>query len=70
MLIWFATNVSIGVYNIFKYDPSILKAVSPHYIVKFFMANGKTAWDLLGAVFLSITGVCLCVFHTSKTLPN
>ncbi|KAG6409837.1 hypothetical protein SASPL_127879 [Salvia splendens] len=56
MLIWFATNVSIGVYNIFKYDPSILKAVSPHYIVKFFMANGKTAWDLLGAVFLSITG--------------
>ncbi|KAG6387753.1 hypothetical protein SASPL_152945 [Salvia splendens] len=56
MLIWFATNVSIGVYNIFKYDPSILKAVSPRYIVKFFMANGKTAWDLLGAVFLSITG--------------
>ncbi|KAL1552777.1 Potassium transporter [Salvia divinorum] len=56
MLIWFATNVSIGVYNIFKYEPSILKAASPHYIVKFFMANGKTAWDLLGAVFLSITG--------------
>ncbi|KAK6155597.1 hypothetical protein DH2020_009845 [Rehmannia glutinosa] len=56
MLVWFATNVSIGVYNIIKYHPSILKAVSPHYIVKFFMTNGKTAWDLLGAVFLSITG--------------
>ncbi|KAI3458042.1 hypothetical protein Pfo_014705 [Paulownia fortunei] len=56
MLMWFATNVSIGVYNIIKYHPSILKAVSPHYIVKFFMRNGKTAWDLLGAVFLSITG--------------
>ncbi|KAK6135337.1 hypothetical protein DH2020_030925 [Rehmannia glutinosa] len=56
MLVWFATNVSIGVYNIIKYHPSILKAVSPHYIVKFFMRNGKTAWDLLGAVFLSITG--------------
>ncbi|KAK4489611.1 hypothetical protein RD792_005423 [Penstemon davidsonii] len=56
MLIWFITNVSIGVYNIIKYNPSILKAISPHYIVKFFLRNGKTAWDLLGAVFLSITG--------------
>ncbi|KAL7146194.1 hypothetical protein ABFS83_06G024800 [Erythranthe nasuta] len=56
MLMWFATNVSIGVYNIITYEPSILKAVSPHYIVKFFMRNGKTAFDLLGAVFLAITG--------------
>lgn len=56
MLIWFATNVSIGVYNIINYNPSILKAISPHYIVKFLMANTKTAYDLLGTVFLSITG--------------
>ncbi|KAL2550621.1 Potassium transporter 5 [Forsythia ovata] len=56
MLLWFVTNVSIGTYNIIKYHPSILKAVSPHYIVKFFSRNTKTAWDLLGAVFLSITG--------------
>ncbi|KAL2226986.1 UNVERIFIED_CONTAM: Potassium transporter 26 [Sesamum indicum] len=56
MLMWFATNTSIGVYNIINYHPSILKAVSPHYIVKFFMNNGKTAWDLLRAVFLGITG--------------
>ncbi|XP_022887054.1 potassium transporter 26-like [Olea europaea var. sylvestris] len=56
MLLWFVTNVSIGTYNIIKYHPSIIKAVSPHYIVKFFLRNTKTAWDLLGAVFLSITG--------------
>ncbi|KAK4431364.1 Potassium transporter 26 [Sesamum alatum] len=56
MLMWFATNTSIGVYNIINYHPSILRAVSPHYIVKFFMSNGKTAWDLLRAVFLGITG--------------
>ncbi|KAL0299643.1 UNVERIFIED_CONTAM: Potassium transporter 26 [Sesamum radiatum] len=56
MLMWFATNASIGVYNIINYHPSILKAVSPHYVVKFFMSNGKTAWDLLRAVFLGITG--------------
>ncbi|KAL7146198.1 hypothetical protein ABFS83_06G024900 [Erythranthe nasuta] len=56
MLMWFATNVSIGVYNIITYEPSILKAASPHYILKFFVRNGNTAFDLLGAVFLSITG--------------
>ncbi|XP_070033921.1 potassium transporter 26-like isoform X1 [Nicotiana tomentosiformis] len=56
MLLWFATNVSVGIYNISKYYPSVLKALSPHYIVKFVSRNGKTAWNLLGAVFLSITG--------------
>ncbi|XP_073306413.1 potassium transporter 26-like [Primulina huaijiensis] len=56
MLIWFATNVSIGVYNIIKHHPSVIKAVSPHYIVKFFRRNGKIAWNLLGSVFLGITG--------------
>nr|GME13315.1 potassium transporter 26-like [Ipomoea batatas] len=56
MLLWFATNTSIGIYNIIKYDPSILRAISPHYMVKFFIRNHKTAWDLLGAVFLGITG--------------
>ncbi|KAJ8543121.1 hypothetical protein K7X08_005644 [Anisodus acutangulus] len=35
---------------------TVLKAISPHYIVKFVSRNGKTAWNLLGAVFLSITG--------------
>ncbi|XP_060211966.1 potassium transporter 26-like [Lycium barbarum] len=56
MLLWFATNVSVGIYNMFEYYPSVLKAISPHYIVKFVSRNGKTAWNLLGAVFLSITG--------------
>ncbi|CDP05102.1 unnamed protein product [Coffea canephora] len=56
MLLWLATNASIGIYNIFKYYPSILKAVSPHYIVLFSSRNAKTLWNLLGAVFLGITG--------------
>ncbi|KAK2983637.1 hypothetical protein RJ640_023171 [Escallonia rubra] len=56
MLLWYVTNVSIGVYNICKYHPSVLRAVSPHYIIKFFLRNGKAAWRLLGAVFLCISG--------------
>ncbi|KAA8533654.1 hypothetical protein F0562_030912 [Nyssa sinensis] len=56
MVMWFVTNVAIGIYNIITYHPSVLKAISPHYIVKFFLRNGRIAWDLLGSVFLSITG--------------
>lgn len=59
MLLWLATNASIGIYNIFKYYPSILKALSPHYIVIFTSRNAKTLWNLLGAVFLGITGTVL-----------
>lgn len=66
MLVWFATNVLIGVYNIIKYHPSILKAVSPHYALRFFLVNGNTAWDLLGAVFLSITGISLSLSLSVK----
>lgn len=57
MFLWFSTNVAIGIYNIAKYEPSILKALSPHYIVVFFQRNGKTGWTLLGAIFLCITGM-------------
>lgn len=56
MTIWFLSNVIIGAYNIVKYNPSVLKGVSPHYIIKFFMKQGKTGWKLLGAVFLCTTG--------------
>lgn len=56
MLLWFASNVAIGLYNIAKFEPSILKALSPHYIVVFFQRNGEKGWTLLGAIFLCITG--------------
>ncbi|KAL3521604.1 hypothetical protein ACH5RR_019753 [Cinchona calisaya] len=56
MLLWLVTNAAVGIYNIYKYYPSILKAVSPHYIVLFSSRNAKTLWFLLGDVFLSITG--------------
>lgn len=56
MFLWFTSNVMIGVYNIVTYNPTILKALSPHYIVRFFMRQGRTGWELLGAVFLCTTG--------------
>ncbi|KAL7214160.1 hypothetical protein ACSBR1_026559 [Camellia fascicularis] len=56
MLMWFSSNIAIGVYNIVKYEPSVFKALSPHYIIIFFSRNGVTGWTLLGAIFLCITG--------------
>ncbi|GMP24683.1 hypothetical protein CsSME_00001864 [Camellia sinensis var. sinensis] len=55
MLMWFVSNALIGIYNIIKFHPSIIKGVSPHYIYIFFLRNGKTGWEILGAIFLCIT---------------
>ncbi|EEC83701.1 hypothetical protein OsI_29520 [Oryza sativa Indica Group] len=56
MAAWtFATPV-IGVYSIWRYYPGIFKAMSPHYIVRFFMTNQTRGWQLLGGTVLCITG--------------
>ncbi|XP_019451783.1 PREDICTED: potassium transporter 5-like [Lupinus angustifolius] len=54
--VWFAFIGGIGVYNIIKYDPKVLKAINPKYIVDYFKRNKKDAWISLGGVVLSVTG--------------
>eukprot|EP01018_Ginkgo_biloba_P020423 Gb_34363 [translate_table: standard] len=56
VLIWFLSIGTIGAYNIFKHDPKVLKAFSPHYIVQFFKKGKKRNWVSLGGIMLSITG--------------
>uniref|UniRef100_A0ACD5WM20 Uncharacterized protein n=1 Tax=Avena sativa TaxID=4498 RepID=A0ACD5WM20_AVESA len=56
MLVWFASIAMIGLYNIIKYYPLVLKAVSPHYIYYYFARNGTAGWEQLGAIILCITG--------------
>ncbi|CAO1947153.1 unnamed protein product [Urochloa humidicola] len=56
MLVWFGSIAMIGVYNIAKYYPPVLKAVSPHYIYYYFARNKKVGWEQLGAIILCITG--------------
>lgn len=56
LCIWFAFIGGIGLYNFFKYDPTIIKALNPKYIVDYFRRNKKDAWISLGGVVLSITG--------------
>ncbi|CAL5354518.1 unnamed protein product [Camellia sinensis] len=53
---WTVTTPLIGIYSIIRHYPSIFKAISPHYIVSFFLRNGKEGWLLLGGTVLCITG--------------
>ena len=56
VLLWFLVIGGIGIFNIWKYDSSVLKAFSPVYIYRYFRRGGKDAWTSLGGIMLSITG--------------
>jgi KUP system potassium uptake protein len=57
MLVWFVATPIVGIYNIVVHYPSVFKAVSPHYIVDYFVRNQKQGWVALGGVVLCITGM-------------
>ncbi|MCY7371830.1 MAG: potassium transporter Kup [Polaromonas sp.] len=54
-LVWFTVIGLLGVAQIIG-NPSILKAVSPHYAVMFMWTNPGTTFIILGAVVLCVTG--------------
>lgn len=56
VLLWFLLIGGIGMFNIWKYDSSVLKAFSPMYVYQFFKRGGKDGWTSLGGIMLSITG--------------
>ncbi|KAJ7969361.1 Potassium transporter [Quillaja saponaria] len=56
VLLWFLLIGGIGLYNIWKYGSSVLKAFSPVYIYRYFKRGGKDGWTSLGGIMLSITG--------------
>ncbi|KAG6581970.1 Potassium transporter 5, partial [Cucurbita argyrosperma subsp. sororia] len=56
IFIWFSFIGGIGLFNLFKHDPAVLKAFNPKYIFDYFKRNGRQAWVSLGGVFLCITG--------------
>ncbi|KAG8635697.1 potassium transporter 11 [Manihot esculenta] len=56
VLLWFLLIGGIGIFNIRKYDSSVLKAFSPVYIYRYLRKGGKDRWTSLGGILLSITG--------------
>ncbi|KAI4304956.1 hypothetical protein MLD38_040410 [Melastoma candidum] len=55
LAVWFFSLGCIGLYNLVKYDITVLRAVNPAYIYYFFRKN-KNAWSALGGCVLCITG--------------
>ncbi|XP_039042754.1 potassium transporter 4-like [Hibiscus syriacus] len=56
VLLWLILIFCVGLYNIIHWNPHILKAISPFYIIKFFKETGKDGCISLGGILLSITG--------------
>lgn len=56
VLAWLFCNCSIGIYNLVRFNPGIIRALSPYYIYRFFRVAGKDGWIALGGVLLCITG--------------
>ncbi|KAL0359307.1 UNVERIFIED_CONTAM: Potassium transporter 4 [Sesamum angustifolium] len=56
VILWLLSIFSIGLYNTIQWNPKILLALSPHYIIKFFGQTGRDGWISLGGVLLAITG--------------
>jgi KUP system potassium uptake protein len=55
MAVWFAAIAIFGAAEI-VHEPGILQALSPHWAVRYFIANPLTAFLSLGGVVLVVTG--------------
>lgn len=56
LFIWFCSLGGIGIYNLVKYDKSVLRAFNPVHIYYFFKRNSTKAWYSLGGCLLCATG--------------
>jgi KUP system potassium uptake protein len=54
-LVWFFVIALLGVWQILSH-PEILKAMSPHYALRFMWDNPGTSFIILGATVLCVTG--------------
>ncbi|CAA7394174.1 unnamed protein product [Spirodela intermedia] len=70
MISWLVSIGGVGIYNIARWNPSVVQALSPHYIIKFFKITQKDGWMSLGGIVLCITGaeaMFADLGHFSKT---
>jgi len=57
VIVWLSFNGGFGIYNLIKYDSSVLKAFSPYFAIQFFVQHKTQGWRMLGGILLSFTGV-------------
>ncbi|KAI3927148.1 hypothetical protein MKX01_029916 [Papaver californicum] len=56
VLTWLLCITTLGVYNIFRWNPQIYKAISPYYMYTFLKKTRTRGWMSLGGILLCITG--------------
>ncbi|KAJ0895830.1 putative potassium transporter [Helianthus annuus] len=56
VILWLLCISSIGVYNIFHWNPHIYKALSPVHMYNFLKKTQTRGWKSLGGILLCITG--------------
>lgn len=56
VLIWLLCISALGLYNIFKWNPEVYKALSPYYMFSFLRKTRMGGWMSLGGILLCITG--------------
>ncbi|XP_044721491.1 potassium transporter [Hirsutella rhossiliensis] len=57
VIVWLGLNGCFGIYNLAKYDWTVLKAFSPSFAIQFFVEHKTEGWKMLGGVLLAFTGV-------------
>lgn len=57
VIVWLGFNGGFGIYNLVKFDHSVLKAFNPYYAFQFFIQNKTEGWKMLGGILLAFTGV-------------
>ncbi|KAJ4954674.1 hypothetical protein NE237_011457 [Protea cynaroides] len=56
IILWLLSIAAIGIYNIIEWNPNVFRALSPHYIYKYFRVTGIDGYFSLGGILLCITG--------------
>ncbi|KAK4772122.1 hypothetical protein SAY86_013897 [Trapa natans] len=56
VILWLLCISSIGLYNIFRWNPHVYQALSPHYMYNFLRKTQRQGWMSLGGILLCITG--------------
>ena len=57
VVVWLLFNLAAGIYNLVRYDHSVLKAFSPYFAGAYLTRNGYHGWKSLGGLLLAFTGV-------------
>lgn len=57
IIIWLMFNAVFGIYNLSKFDASVLKAFNPGYAFKYLIRRKTEGWKSLGGILLAFTGV-------------